>query len=157
MIELHLTNQKFPGNIIGEVKNGKIHVVCMAKNGLTHLNVYAELYYKLEKEIVNKSVDLVNNNMETGTLFPKANISILPIVNNIRVGNTNPDRMPFYDLRKCIEDVFKANEEFIKSEIIYFTLESSYIDKSVVLKIIQEIIENSSHKNLKVKTVWFEQ
>ena len=78
MIELIKIAQKFPGEIINEIATGKIHVVCMAQNGLTHLNVYAELYCKIPKQLVNQSVDLVNSKKETGTLFPQAYISILP-------------------------------------------------------------------------------
>ena len=77
MIKL-IKTAKFPGDIINDVKLGKIHIVCMGQNGLTHLNVYAELYYKIPKAIVNECVDLVNSKKETGTLFPQANISILP-------------------------------------------------------------------------------
>ena len=62
---------------MNDVKSGKIHIVCMGQNGLTHLNVYAELYYKIPKAIVNECVDLENSKKETGTLFPQAYVSIL--------------------------------------------------------------------------------
>ena len=39
MIELIKVPQKFPGDTINEVKSGKIHIVCMRQNGLTHLDV----------------------------------------------------------------------------------------------------------------------
>lgn len=86
MINLIRTNQKFPGEIIEDVKKGKIHVVYMAQNGLTHLNVYAELYCKLEKTIVNQCVDLVNSKKETGTLFQRQTYRYYQNLNHLQNG-----------------------------------------------------------------------
>ena len=156
MIELIKTNQKFPGDIINDVKSGKIHIVCMAQNGLTHLNVYAELYYKLPKPLINQCVDLVNSKKETGTLYPQANISILPKSEMRTDWNKNPVNITVTELEKFIDDVFKANQEYLKSEIIYFTLESSYINKYQALNIIENKIEQEINSDLYVKTIWFE-
>jgi hypothetical protein len=150
MIELIQTAQKFPGDIINDVKSGKIHIVCICQNGLTHLNVYAELYYKIPKAIVNECVDLVNSKKETGTLFPQAYISILPKSEGQQILN-------FEELESCVYDVFKANQEYLKSEIIYFTLESSYINKRDTLEIIKKKIAVEANADLYVKTIWFEE
>ena len=153
MIEVKTTSQKFPGDIIEDIKAGRIHVVCMAQNGLTHLNVYAELYYKLPREMINKIVEIVNSKRETGTLYPQAYISILP-----KFGKTseilhllNPD-----ELFNCLKDVFIANEEYLKSEIIYFTLEGSYVDTNLAFSMINEIVNIYQGKTTAVKSVWFE-
>jgi hypothetical protein len=149
MIELIKTPQKFPGDIINDVKSGKIHIVCMGQNGLTHLNVYAELYYKIPKAVVNECVDLVNSKKETGTLFPHAYISILPKSEGQQILN-------YDELESCIYDVFKANQEYLKSEIIYFTLESSYVNKTDALAIIEKKVSVEMNNDLLVKTIWFE-
>ena len=154
MIELIKTHQKFPGDIINDVKSGKIHIVCMAQNGLTNLNVYAELHYKLPKPLINQCVDLVNSKKETGTLFPQANISILPKSEMRTDGIKNHHNIS--ELEKFIDDVFEANQEYLKSEIIYFTLESSYINKGQVLDIIEKKIASEINSDLYVKTIWFE-
>jgi len=150
MIQLIKTNQKFPGDIIDDVKSGKIHIVCMGQNGLTHLNVYAELYCKIPKEVVNQCVELVNSKKETGTLFPKAYITILPKSETPSDWNTNKMEM-------CIKDVFFANQEHLKCEIIYFTLESSYINRTIALEIVEKIVLNEKRTDLFVKTIWFEE
>lgn len=131
MIILINTAQKNPQDIFDDVKAWRIHIVCMAWNGLTHLNVYGELFYKLPKEELNQFVDLVNSRRETGTLFPKANISILPVYEN-----KNYDTFNLIELTECIKDVFVANHLHLKSQIIYFTLEDAYIDKRIALRVI---------------------
>ena len=98
----------------------------MAQNGLTHLNVYAELYCRIPKTIINECVDLVNLKKETGTLFPKAYISILPKSEYQTYGNKQPFLLTEEELHVCIKDVFKANRDYLKSEVIYFSIEDSY-------------------------------
>ena len=149
MIELIKIPQKFPGDIINDVKSGKIHVVCMGQNGLTHLNIYAELCYSIPKNVVNHCVDLVNSKKETGTLYPQAYISILPI-------SDGKEKLDYKELENCIYDVFIANQKYLKSEIIYFSLESYYINKENALAIIERKIAVEIYNDLYVKTIWFE-
>lgn len=156
MIELIETAQKSAKDIINDVKSGKIHVVCMAQNGYTHLNVYAELYCKIPKPIVNACVELVNSKKETGTLFPEAYISILPKSEEKTDWNKNAQSLSMQEMKTCIGDVFIANQEYLKSEIIYFTLEGSYINKTMALQIIKSKIYNEKSNQLFVKTIWFE-
>jgi hypothetical protein len=156
MIQLIKTNQKSPSKIIEDVKSGKIHIVCMGHNGLTHLNIYAELCYKIPNEAVDQCVERVNSNKETGTLFPQANITILPKSENKTDWNQNPQTLNSKELETCIADVFKANQEYLKSEIIYFTLENSYVDKDIALNIIKNKIDHEKSNELFVKTIWFE-
>ena len=110
MIEL-IDNKKAPGDIINEVKSGKIHVVCMAQNGQTHLNVYAELYCGIKRDVLNQCVDMVNSKKETGTLFPEAHISILPKSESRKDWNPNPQIVNAEELKTCIDDVFIANQK----------------------------------------------
>jgi hypothetical protein len=154
MIELIENIQKFPEDIINDVKLGKIHVVCMAQNGLTHLNVYAELYLEIPKSIVNQCVDLVNSKKETGTLFPHAYISLLPKSENKSDWNKNPQILNIKEMETCIGDVFITNQKYLKSEIIFFSLESGYIRKTIALEIIKNIIAKEKFNELYVKTIW---
>jgi len=149
MIKLETVNPKYPKDIIADVKLGNIHIVCMAQNGLTYLNVYAELYYKLEKQLVNTCVKETNSKLETGTLYPKANISILP-------KNVENRKLTKKELKESIKDVFKANELCIGAEIIYFTLERSYINKALALEIIKELIIEFKNESQIVKTIWID-
>lgn len=157
MIRLIKINQKPPGDIIEDVKSGKIHIVCMAQNGYTHLNVYAELEYKLPKKLVNQCVENVNSKKETGTLYPEANITILPKSEIKTDWNKKPNTLNAKELENCIGDVFKANQEYLKSEVIYFTLENSYVNKSLALSIIKDKIKKLQSNELFLKTIWFEE
>ena len=156
MIELIEVNQQSASNIIEDVKSGKIHVVCVAWNGLTHLKVYGEFYCKLPEDTVNSCVEIVNKKRETGTLFPQAYLTIVPVSIAQKIGDKEYCFLSNSEMKNAIYDVFKANEEYLKSEIIYFTLEKSYFDTHQALKIVKEYILENESKNLFVKTVWFE-
>lgn len=157
MIELKTIPQVYAKDIIEDIKNGKIHIVCAAWNGLTHLNVYAELYHKLPKKIVNNSVEIVNQKKETGTFYPQANISILPVSESKKEWNKNPLKTTGEELEACIKDVFLANETYIKAETILFSLEGSYVNKRLAYQIVEKIVGQNNNENLHVKSVWFEQ
>lgn len=150
MIELLIIN-KTPDEIAQGVKTGKIHLVCMAQKSLTSLIEYAEVYLRLPKNMVNECVDIVNMSKETGTLYPKAYITILP---KSEFENNIPPPLTINELKKCLEDVFKANEEYLKSEIILFCIESFYVDIFSAKIIIDRLIKEYSLKNTFVKAVW---
>jgi hypothetical protein len=99
---------------------------------------------------------LVNSKKETGTLFPKAYLSILPKSERKIDRIKNPLILSFKELEKCIYDVFEANQKYLKSEIIYFSLESWYIDECTALDIIQKKIAEEANADLHVKTIWFQ-
>jgi hypothetical protein len=90
-----------------EFIKGDCHIVCVACNGLTHLNVYAVGYAGLPHQEVT---DIAEESVEKGkaiTLFPKAKITTF---SSIQIEKT-------IDLMKqCL----KINETLVKSPKIYF-------------------------------------
>ena len=156
MIVIEEVKQKDPSSILKEVLSGKIHVVCAAQNGLTHLNVYAELYCKVARNFVNSCVDQANSRKQTCTLFPKANISILPKAERATARNTNPQQLSREELKQGIADVFRANALYVQSEIIYFSLEHNYADVRLILQLVKDYVESAREEEVHVKTVWFE-
>jgi hypothetical protein len=151
MIQLNTSIRILPSEIIDDLNSGKIHLICAAQNGLTHLNVYAELYLKLPKDTVNSYVDRVNSNQISDTLYPIASISIIPYK---RIGS-EIERLFSTELESCVNKIFEINESQIKAEIIYFSLESSYIRTFEVLKYIERKIHNLAGKTSHVKEIWF--
>ena len=128
-----------PGDVGKELNEKKIHVVCTAQNGLTILNGMAMLFCKLERDLITKACDIVNEKRETGTLYPLANISILPkseIKNPIIKDYPN---LTYDELMSCIKDVFLANKNYIKSEIIVFYLDN-YVNRRWAIEIVHEIV-----------------
>ena len=151
MIQFRDKTHITPADIIDDIKSGKIHLVCMAQNGLTHLNVYAQMYLGVPADTINYCVNQVNKNIETGTLYPVANVSILPY----KKSGAHIESINLAESRFCIDDVFKANELYIKSGIILFSMENSYIDTDLVIQAIGEKIESIGESETFVKEVWF--
>jgi hypothetical protein len=145
-MKLIIINKKDPNEIIEDVKSGKIHVICVAENSFTHLNVYAELMLNFSRTDINNFVELSNSRSEVGTLFPKAYLSILPI-GNIQ----SDDKLSFY-----VEEIFTLNQQYLKSEILFFSLEDSFINKEIIFKIIENKIQIEKNNNLFVKEIWLE-
>jgi D-arabinose 5-phosphate isomerase GutQ len=51
MIILSKIQLVYVNNILNDIKSRKIKVVSMAQNGLKHLNLYANLYLKIPKDV----------------------------------------------------------------------------------------------------------
>ncbi len=153
MIQFRDKTHITPTDIIDEIKAGKIHLVCIAQNGLTHLNVYAQMYLGVPVDTINYCVNQVNKNLETGTLYPVANVSILPYKRS--GGWQTIESIGLNEMRLCIDDVIKANEEYIKAEIILFSMENSYINTDLVIQVIGEKIDSIGEREAFVKEVWF--
>ena len=71
--------------VMKDLKNGKTHIVFLAVNGLTFFNALSvdNTLEETEKEISSEQAtrlcNVVNEKNETGTLYPKLNITILPL------------------------------------------------------------------------------
>lgn len=155
MIELIEKQNSYAGcdELKRELLNKQIHIVCAAQNGLTHLNFYTELWCRIDKVTVNKAVEIINSKKETGTLYPLLNITILPKSEKKTDWNRNSDILSKMELKNCILDVFKANNEYIKCESIYFSLEPFYTNVLWAHDIIKELIENNSVGDSFVKRI----
>lgn len=146
MTTLIKINQKDPGEILNNIKSGEIHLVCVAKNAFTHLNVYAELMLGFNRIDIDAFAELANTKIEVGTLYPKAYLSVLPI------GTEQSNEL----LSGYIEDIFVLNQQYLKSRIIYFSLERDSIDKEMILNIIENKISSIADKDIFVEEIWFE-
>jgi hypothetical protein len=131
------------------IKKKKIHIVFIACNGLTYLNAYVCNYLGFTFAELDVHVNNVNTSLETGTLFPKANVSIIP---NDYINNQT---IQFEDrqVEGFIKDVFNANRLYIKSEEIVFMLDDSTHYKSQIIRVLQRIIETGDFNDPYVKTI----
>lgn len=155
MIELIKKDNSYAGSYKrkDELLANQVHIVCVAQNGLTHLNVYAELWCDIDKIIVSNACDKINSKKETGTLYPVANITILPKSEMNTDLNRHTSVLSFSQLQNCIKDVFVANSNYIKSEKIFFSLEPYYIDKKMAFEIINDLIINNEINDNFVKII----
>lgn len=106
-------------------RKGDTHVVCIAVNGLTFFNGLAiEAFEKEHRNYVSFEegtwlcID-ANQNNEVRTLFPKINVSVLPL-------SIYEDRNSWEDYEKmktAILKIFEIDQEYLKSRRIVFALE----------------------------------
>ena len=107
-------------NINTDLLNKKIHVVCKARNGLTVYGSYLTAVCNVNKAEAVKYADTINFKNETGTLYPKHNISAVPVsIYNQRNDFGNREIM-----KKHILDCFLANEQYIKCGDLIFDLDN---------------------------------
>jgi len=144
------TNEDFRRRLL----NKEIHLVCEAANGLTALNAFACQVCEIDFKIIDEAVALVNNKKETGTLYPRASISIIPIE---RVLNNNYDQAGLNTpaLQKCLEDVLVANEKYIHAKLIYFSLET-FADRHLLIKnILRNLLDNQFNNPTYLEEIHF--
>ena len=124
---------------IEELKSGVCHVVTFAESGLSFFRSYCDFAYNISLDEIDKYVDQVNKANETGTLYPKANITALPR-HFFREPITNST--PGYsedDLKICIRDAFIVERDYIKSGLMILEFTCSDISYELVYTICRDL------------------
>jgi len=75
--------QKHNRSWIAELKIGQCHVVTFAEVGLSSYSSCCEFAYGMMQSEQQVYADKVNALDETGTMYPRANITILPLETRI--------------------------------------------------------------------------
>lgn len=116
-----------------------VHLVCLAKNELSVFNQYVVDKLGISNNEATRHVKTVNTKNEAGTLFPKYNITIVPL--SIYENRNDFGNRAIFE--KHVQDCFKANEKYIKCEKIIFGFEQND-DFDVVLfeEVLSEKAEN---------------
>ncbi len=131
-----------------------IHIVCLAWVGYTHLHMYANHQWNLSLDAIINPADRANNEHLTTTLFPEANISILPVDNSQRNAPEGLYSLTDVQLKECLLKVFEFNSEQIRSEEIYFSLEGWYCNYQSLLETLKTIIDTNQIADKFVRTVY---
>ena len=84
-------------------------------------------------------MDKINRSNETGTLYPKANITAIPR-HYFRESLTRKV-YPENDLRICIRDAFVAEKDYIKSGFMIFEFTCSEIPYKILESICKNLCE----------------
>lgn len=100
----------------------RVHIICPAINSLTIFNVFAHNIGGLENEQVTKLAEEVNTKNETGTLYPKLSLTIIPLS---AFGNRN-DFGNRIIINRHIDDCFEAETRYIKSSKMVFIFEKRH-------------------------------
>lgn len=107
------------------LKSGAVHVVAFAEEGFSFFKAYAEfaLGFSIEEGVA--FCKRINDADETGTLWPRGNLTALP---KRYFRNPSFDRNGF---RRCLRDAFVANRDHCKSDhmIFQFFCVDSHLDE----------------------------
>ena len=122
-----------------ELPKKEIHYISYAASGLTIPSSIIEFAGGFSVDDIYELMTKVNQERETGTLYPKANISLLPLPSmrsrfGLEPGDTfNDGDYSNEQIVSHILDAFKADTRYIKSNKMYFDFryiignESQYI------------------------------
>lgn len=118
------------------LKNKEVHLVCPAFDGMTSYGPLVRLFLS-DADAVRHALT-VNRANETGTLYPRAPITIIPL-------SIFEDRNDFGDaglMKKHIEDCFVANEQYWKIPHLHFSFDSHHVfDIELARKTLEEALE----------------
>jgi hypothetical protein len=116
-----------------DFKSKKLHVVCVGVNALTFYNVFAGMAGLGPK--ASELVNTVNTKNETGTCWPKASLSLVPLTKY-------EDRNDFGNrevMRKHIKDALQAQSLYLKSpELLFAFEERGDFDNRLAMEVLRE-------------------
>jgi hypothetical protein len=105
-----------------------IHIVCPAiKKGSICSHI---LFNNCNMDIaeIGKLCDLVNYNKETGCLYPKYRLTLIPKYEAIKDPNLDSA------LKKIMDDIIKSNEDYLKADKILFIVDDMDWPNQNILK-----------------------
>lgn len=133
-------------DVIDAAKNG-FHIVTIGFLGLTFISHICEYGFGIKYHEQIKLLKLIQDNNETGTLFPKAKLTILPFLNK---NNINLNFLDIYevirlikeDIQKNIYDALNAESKYIKSGKVIFDFRGLGDEMHTYNSILRNIILN---------------
>jgi hypothetical protein len=122
---------------IEDLKSGNCHLVSIGAIGLTHFSAYCEFGCGLNQDKQAKYVRRVNQKKETGTIFPKANITIIPHL------HSTPSRYSKETIKAHLRDALIAEKEYLKTKFVVFDYRCcrlSWIEVFLYNQCVQELL-----------------
>ena len=116
-----------------ELKEGRCHLVAFAEIGMSNYSACCEFGYGMKQSEQQVYADKVNSANETGTLYPKANITILP---QRLFRSRVPDGQA---LRTALRDAFVAERDHVKSGLVILDFTGSDVSAAMVREICTEL------------------
>ena len=136
---MELDTNPFDQDRVELLKSGVCHVVTFAETGFSAFKACCDFAYNIPWVEIQKYADQVNNANETGSLYPKGNITALPL-HFFREPITNS--IPGYsedDLKICIRDAFIVERDYIKSGLMILEFTCSDISYELVYTICRDL------------------
>lgn len=118
---------------INQFVTSDIHVVCIANTGSDSFASQFLSSVKVEQSNIDAFCNKVNSSNETGCLFPKHYMSLIP---------KSISKMSELICLHLLKDVLVANEQYFKSETILFAIdEDSGFDCDKVIEFFEKVLE----------------
>jgi len=134
-------------DFVSLLKSRDIHYVSLAVPGLTVVSACVEFAGGFDVRRRNDFMLRVNHAKETGTLYPQANITLLPSPTASYGGlDHNVHHEGEYSEAEVVAqilDAFKANSQYIKSRTMYFDFRNLGVRESHYLGSLKAAIQRA--------------
>lgn len=121
---------------IEPLKAGAVHVVAFAEEGFSNFKALAEFALGIPIGQAVRHCDEINSKDETGTLWPRGNLTALP---------KRFFRDPDFDrdgFRRCLGDAFIANRDYCRSSHLVFQFSCVQLHLDDLFKEVQRMAES---------------
>ncbi len=140
------------------LKSGSIHYVSVAMPGLTFASANIEFAGGFNVGQRNDFMMTVNRAKETGTLYPRVNITLLPSPSASYGGmDSNIYNDGDYSAEEVIThilDAFKANSEYIKSNRMYFDFRNLCVSEAHYVLCLKAAMDRLKTEDLPEVITW---
>jgi len=130
-------------NLLAEIANGEAHYIAWANPGLTFAATMCQQGLKINADAYKALFMEVNTKKETGTVYPRANMTFLPVSEANYYMHTEKHHDSEYakeDEFIQFRDAFIANRDYIKATKLYLDLRDFELynnDKAFTLKLVE--------------------
>jgi hypothetical protein len=144
-----------------KVRNGEIHYISWAIPGLTFAADYIRQVLKVDSDTYKSLFREINTKKETGTVYPKAYMTFLPIEKANYYSGTEIHNNYEYTVTEVfaqIKDVLRVNKDYIKAKILYIDIRDIEVDNGKIgrLYYIPEMFYNIiKYDNMKIHKITF--
>lgn len=147
-------------DFVSLLKTRAIHYVSLAVPGLNAVSACVEFGGGFDTRQRNDFMLRVNHAKETGTLYPQANISLLPSPTASYGGMDHsvhhPGEYTEAEMVAQILDAFKANSQYIKSRTMYFDFRNLGMRESHYLSALEAAIQGAGAAELPEEVITWE-
>ncbi len=142
------------------LKDRAIHYVSVAMPGLTVVSANIEFAGGFNIAQRNDLMMAVNRTKETGSLYPKVNITLLPSPsasyggldsNSYNNGDYSEEEVVIHIL-----DAFKANSQYIKSDTMYFDFRDLCVSEAHYVSCLRTAMDRLHGEHHPVKVITWE-
>lgn len=140
------------------LQTGAIHYVSVAMPGLTVASANVEHAGRFDVRQRNDFMMRINHARETGTLWPRVNITLLPSPSASYLGFESvayhDGDYPTDDVIAHILDAFKANSEYVKSDTIYLDFRCLCVSDDHYVACLKKAMNRLGRQNLPEVITW---